>query len=201
MTGYSLELATAADIAWTAEQEKVLYQGNEVIPFETLCGWYSSNPSGFYMVKDDSGENVGSIDILPIKQQTLQKMVEGEIEENDIEPDDLYAPYQKDLVRSLYVESVIVLVSPTSLKRQAISSVILSVPQILDSVCNLDNLEDIYCIVATKAGRKLARHLGFVLLEKGEDRKDKHDLFRAIYSDFHFKVKRLHDYYSRRQPN
>jgi hypothetical protein len=191
MLSYSVNLASENDICWISDCERNIYEDNDVIPLEVLLAWYDRNPNGFYVVKDSSGANVGNIDILPIKQKTLEDLLIGKICEFEIRGDSLYSPQERGLVKFLYVENIMFSSLPAVSKMIAVCTLFLQLPQIVENLCEPNNLEKIYCIAATKAGKKLVERLSFTISQKGSNRKDGHDLYSVQYENLYFKVASL----------
>ncbi len=174
---YSINPAINEDIDWIATLEAKVYSSHDAIPKHILKEWYDTNPSGFFIIKIRGGRRIGHIDILPIRPKTLSLFIEGGIEERDIRGDSLYSPQEKSLIKNLYIESVAISHPEGQSQASAVIYLLSNFTQIARNIGELDNIDMVYAIAASKAGVSLMKRLGFNLVKSSKDRKNGHDLF------------------------
>ena len=177
-SSFLFDPATLKDIEWIAQLEAEMYSGEDVVPEEILREWYAANPTGFFVIKTKNGQNLGHIDILPVRPGTLRLFVEGAILERDIRGDSLYSPGERGSIRDLYIESLAVRVSGKG-KISVLRALALNLPSLLCRIAAPENIETVYGMAATKPGERMMEHLGFQRVLKGEERKDGHAIFSA----------------------
>ena len=86
---YEIVPAGLHDVMWAADLAKRVYAGLDVIPAQVMLDWFEANPHGFSVVKSLAGDLLGNLDILPIKKNTLRRIVSGELLERDLTGDSL----------------------------------------------------------------------------------------------------------------
>lgn len=179
---YVVSAATAEDIPWIAEIEAVAYT-EDAVPLHRLQKWHAQNPDGFSIVKTNSGHKVGHFDILPLRPGPLQSLLEGEIAESNLEPDTLYAPSEKALIKDLYIESIIIAEPDHSSRSSAIHAVLSNFQPLVRRMCDPTKLENVYAMAATTEGERFMRQIGFQQVRDGSERLDHHPFFAARYDD------------------
>ncbi len=180
---YTVFPSDESDILWAAETGKKVYTGIDVIPRELMLEWYKANPNGFFVIKDRHGHRCGNIDILPLRQDTLERFLGGEIIEQDIRGDCLLHPNEAGQITDLYVESVVAIDAHYRGNPYAVQRIILSVPTMLSTLCPQGNLSKIYAIGGSSNGIRLMQHLGFDIISAGDGRRDKHRVFVTGMAD------------------
>jgi class 3 adenylate cyclase len=189
--------ASHEEIDYIAELEIEHYK-EDAVPARVLRRWYNANPTGFSVIKNQHGQNVGHIDLLPVRPEPLREFLEGKLSEREIGGDELYTPSERHLVRDLYVESIITRPS----KKQGEQSrreqgggetptvcVLKNITSIVGRVCDASSVETLYAIAATGEGAGFMRKFGFSLIQHGGQRTDHHDLYAAKFEDFVTQVK------------
>jgi len=176
---YSIEQARSDEIAWIAQLEASVYSSDDAIPERLLREWYVANPTGFSIVKSGDGTPIGHLDILPLRPQTLEPFLKGDIVEREIRGDSLYSARNRQLIKHLYVESIILRPPRPLSNAAAIVAVLSNVSSIIARVADLSTVERVYAIAATTSGEGLMKDLGFELHGAKERRKDGHNLFVA----------------------
>ena len=176
---YRVEQASPEDIGWVANLEASVYSREDAVPESLLREWFAANPTGFSVVKDIAGTQVGNLDILPLRPATLEAFLNGDITEREIRGDSLFSKTDRKLIKSLYVESI-VLCSPEQRQNGlALLSILAEIPAIIGRIASLRSLQAIYAIGASSSGEALMRRLGFELSKPGDRRRDRHNLFVA----------------------
>jgi hypothetical protein len=179
---YVTRPATAEDIEWVSRIEAEAY-GEDAVPLHILQKWHKQNPTGFFIVKTSEGEKVGHLDILPLRPDALQSLLKGKIVECDVSDDSLYASAERDMIRNLYVESIIITLSDQESRTSAIHAVLSDFQSFVSRMCDPAKLESIYAIAATPEGEKFMRQLGFEQVVASSKRLDQHPFFAARYDD------------------
>lgn len=175
-TQVSIKAASPDDIPWIAQVEAELFSGRDAIPKDILEEWYEGNPMGFFVIKNQDGKNVGNITVLPIREDTLERFVNGTLDEQQIRRDSLYHPNETDSIKNIYIESAIIhLVGHC--KAAAFYTSLSYFASLAEEVDFIKKIEKVYAIAASEHGEEIMKHLGFKLKQKGKERKDKHDLF------------------------
>jgi hypothetical protein len=142
--GYRTTQATSEEIDWIADLEAQVYTPVDAVPKHVLREWFQSNPTGFSVIRMTNGQKIGHIDILPIRPTSLTTFVAGNIVERDIRGDSLYAPSDRESIRDIYVESIIVLPPKRFSKAPAILCVLTSFVSLVERICDPTKLESVY---------------------------------------------------------
>lgn len=192
-TDYIVEPANEQDIEWIAELEADVYSGIDAIPVQILKEWYKANPSGFFVIRMKNGPRIGHLDILPLRPDTMKQFLAGEIIERDIRGDCIYGVNEKDLIKDLYVESIIIRPLKGYSGAKAITCLLSNFVPIANNICNIQNIEYVYAVAASRAGAQLMTHLGFELQKGSDKRKDRHNLFVARFTTVATNVARICD--------
>jgi DNA-binding winged helix-turn-helix (wHTH) protein len=175
--------AERPDIIWMASLARKVYRDIDIIPERTMLRWFNANPSGFNIVKTADGRRMGNLDILPIKPDTLESFVNGEITELEIPGDSLYRVDERDKIEDLYVESFVTANDPEADRPKTNAyvgkAVLNACEAITKRICNPATLRHIYAIAASDNGRSLLSRLGFTICVSKKMRRDHHDLYRA----------------------
>jgi hypothetical protein len=190
-SNFRLIEANKEDILWVSKLETSVYSINDAVPLNILDGWYRTNPKGFYIAVDAHNNRVGHIDILPVKPIPLENFVAGNITEQQIKPEDLYTPSQKEFITNLYIESLALKIPGKILRAKALLSIISKIQETIRGLCEKERINSLYAISASKEGREVLEHLGFQIYSKKEERIDKHDLFRVTFSTFMLKLNEI----------
>lgn len=59
--------------------------GAENVPFETLNAWWQSYRQGIYLLLDSDHTIVGAVGIFPIRQHSLELLIDGKLREDEID--------------------------------------------------------------------------------------------------------------------
>lgn len=190
-----VEAAHRDDVYWFGDLERTVYGKSDAVPREILLEWFDVNPTGFNVLRRDDGERIGHLDLLPVRPSTFEMFKSGQIIEREIRGTSLFAPEERGEIRSIYVESVIVLPRDEHSDTSAVMCLLANMVSTVDRVCDCARLDTIYAIAATKAGAQFLRHLGFEIVTSARDRKDRHDLYRSGFKEL---ARRIHLSFGRR---
>jgi class 3 adenylate cyclase len=175
---FSVVPAEAADIPWIAQLEASAYTPEDAVPVETLLNWFNRNPHGFSVIENANGERIGHIDILPLRLEEARPFLKGRIVEKEILPDWLYPPSAQDRIRDLYVESIIIKKAVGLSTSPALFYILQNLGSLIERLCPVEQVNDIYAIEATASGKKLITRIGFERCGEARARTDDHELFR-----------------------
>ena len=180
---YEVRPASTDDIRWIAETAKRVYRGLDVIPAARMIEWHRANPDGFSIIVDRWGHRCGNIDILPLKPTAMAGMIRGDMIEQEIGGDALFAPAERDQVEALYVESFVAVNPDCTGNAFAAYKGIVRAPSLIERISNPERIRRIYAIGASVGGVRLLEDLGFDAVESETPRRDHHSIYVASFSD------------------
>jgi hypothetical protein len=163
---YHLRPATPADLDWIAWLEIEAYTAEYAVARAKLDEWFCANPCGF-SVLTAGGRKVGQVTMLPLRPELLDSFARGTIREQDIDGASLYMPAERELVRNLHVESIIIRPPEGSSAPPLKALVYLGgnfIP-LFERVSEPANLENVYALGASGRGESFMRGLGFRRVE------------------------------------
>ena len=172
--------AAPEDMAWIADLEAQKY-GEAAVSVPLLMTWYSTNPNGFSVIKLRDGSRVGHLDFLPLRSSTMAQFVDGNMTEEEILGDALYTPQERDAIRQIYLESIIVTLSGDA-RSQIVRCVIANFLLAVERLCPANNIDTMYGIAATEEGASFVQRLGGRLVKRGQERKDGLDLYAIDFA-------------------
>lgn len=185
-------LATPEDLDWIFRLQIDTYSVQHAVARKKLDEWYGSNPAGFSIVKM-RGRRIGHLTIIPLRPNILASFVDGTILEQNIHPENLYTPSEKDLIRNLYVESIII-DSPkgaSTLPIAAFARLARDFVPLIGRICDPSNLENIYALAASGKGERFMKGLGFVPVQSMQERADQRTLYVARFEAVKTRVSEL----------
>jgi hypothetical protein len=168
--------AESEDMGWIAEQEAKRFSGIDAIPEALLREWHARNPTGFFLIIAEDGRRVGYINIMPVRPEPLRFFLDGSIVERQIRADSLYSADERELIKDLYVESIVVDLAGRA-RAAALLALAVNFVSMIELICDVDKIDHVYAIAATTSGMNLLRRLGFSVIQKGGEGKDGHELF------------------------
>ena len=183
--------AELADVAWIAQLEASAYMPEDAVPEEILLSWFHRNPHGFSVIENSRGERIGHIDILPLRTDMAQPFLKGRIVEKEIPPDWIFPPSDKERIRDLYVESIIIKKTAGLSASPALFCVLQNFTSLIERICNAEQINNVYAIEATASGKKLITRIGFERCGEASARTDDHELFRISATALQTNVKEL----------
>lgn len=200
---FVLRPADKSDVDWVAAQEAQVYSDDDAIPADTLREWFAANPYAFNVICDLHASRVGHFNILPIKPNTLQMLIDGKIRERDVRGDSIYSAAERDAVLCLWVESITIDVSNPYLRARALLNVFERAHDTIERLANPVNLTQFYALSATRAGDDLIKRFGFQIASTQNKRTDGHDLYCVSYEVIKRKAEELlvHTESNRPPPN
>jgi hypothetical protein len=197
---YKVVSASLNDVKWAAKQAVIVYGGYDVIPERVMLDWFIANKNGFYVVKRGDDANVGNLDILPLKPNTMKRFLSGELLEREMLGDCLFGPDEKTKVKAIYIESLVVpkhLFADDTSNSFALYAVIERLAECILGLCEPAAAEKGEIkVYALSANPKVAHHLaemGFDIVSRKEKRRDGHDLYCLEFKSLELELKKLTD--------
>ncbi len=181
-SAYDVRPATPEDLDWIFRLEVDAYSAEYAVARRTLDEWYCANPEGF-SVLTMNGEKIGQITILPLRPVLLESFIRGTILEQDIHGASLYTPAERELVRNLHVESIIVR-SPLGRSTPPLKALVClgrNFPHLIQRICEPANLENVYALSASGQGESFIKGLGFRRVGNAQDKTRPRGLYVAEF--------------------
>lgn len=176
---YWLRPATEADIGDIARHQAEWFAPSDAIPKEVLTEWFKANPKGFIIICDGNGDNIGHLDLLPIRENTLDLLKRGAIRERDVRGESLHPPEERPLIANLWLESIVITERNPHRRARVLLGIMRQAEHLLGQLVDPDRLQNCYAISATQAGDDLLSRLGFSRSEDVDARLDAHWLHQA----------------------
>ena len=183
--------AELADIGWIAQLEASAYTPEDAVPEPILLSWFRRNPNGFSVIENSRGERIGHIDILPLRTDVAQPFLKGRIVEREIPPDWIFPASARERIRDLYVESIIIKKTAGLFASPALFCVLRNFSSLIERICSVDQIDNVYAIEATASGKKLITRIGFERCGEASARTDDHELFRISAAALRGNVQQL----------
>jgi len=142
-----------------------------------MLDWFEANPYGFSTIKSSGNGPVGNLDILPIRPNTLRRIVAGTLLERDVTGDCLYGASEKERIEDLYIESFAVDPACARSAPGIIIEVLSSFIDLVNRICNPGQVHRVYAIAASDEGSGLLARLGFESVGPSDGRRDGHQLY------------------------
>lgn len=182
------------ELDWIFRLEIEAYSAEYAVARRTLDEWYCANPEVF-SVLTMHGQKVGQITILPLRPGLLESFMRGTILEQDIHGASLYTPAERELVRNLHVESLI-LRSPEGRSMPPLKALMClgrNFIPLIHRVCKPANLENVYALGASGRGESFITGLGFRRVESYQDKPTPRGLYVAEFSALKDNISRLYN--------
>jgi hypothetical protein len=186
--------ATLDDLDWIFQFEIETYSAIHAVARLTLENWYISNPDGFSILTMN-GRKIGHLTIVPLHPRILESFRRGTVLEQDIQADSLYTPGEKQLIKNLYVESIIIdsHKGPSVLPIKALTRLAHDFVPLMRRVCDPTNLENIYALAASSRGERFMKRLGFEPVKSVQERADNRTLYVAKFSKLKTNIAELYN--------
>ena len=191
---YGVRPARADDLDWIFRLEIDAYSAEYAVARRTLDAWYCANAEGFSVITM-CGEKVGQITLLPLRPVLLDSFNQGTIPEQDIHAAGLYTPAERELVRNLHVESVIIQSAHgrSTPPLQALVCLGRNFVPLVRRVCEPANLDNVYAVGASGRGESFIRRLGFRRVGDAEDQTGPLGLYVANFNALEANISQLYN--------
>lgn len=178
------------DLEQLIELEQACYPEETIIPVDIMERRLAYSPENIHMLKDTkTNKVVGSITMAPIKPDVLEKLINLEIDETQVQVED-YLPFVPGEPLDCYVVSITAAQNFAS-KYYASRLLVAVVNYLIELLDRGINIRRIYTVATTEEGENLAQSLGLVPLKT--DWQGPHEDFRHSYmldlEDFNNKSK------------
>ena len=197
---YNVVPSTVNDVKWAAKQAAIVYGGHDVIPEKVMLDWFRANKNGFFVVQRGDGANVGNLDMLPLKPNTMRDFLSGELLEKEILGDCLFGPNEKASVKDIYIESLVVpkhMFDDKSSNSFALYAVIEKLAECILGLCEPDAAERgevrVYALSANPVVAEHLAEMGFEIVSHRDKRRDGHDLYCLEFKSLESELKQLTD--------
>lgn len=175
---FAFVIPTREDLEQLIEIERVCYAEETIISPDRILQRSAYNPENIHVLKDiHTNKVVGSITMSPLKSDVLARLINLEIDETHIQPED-YLPYTPNIPLDCYVISII---AEPSVTEKYYGQILLRA--ILNYLLELLDrgvvIRYIYTVATTKEGEELAQNMHATLLQTnwtGEN-----EMFRHSY--------------------
>jgi serine/threonine protein kinase len=175
---FDLRPATDNDIAWMGALERKYFR-RAAVPEGVLREWFGANGSGFSVLELRGGRRVGFLNILPIRADTLQKLKRGEIVEKEVGRSMLYREHEREAIRELYIECLLI----DEHRPRGLRYLLAHVRKLIREVCIPERVRKLYALAATEEGSRVLRDLGFKPHLKNKQRRDGLTMFSITTFD------------------
>lgn len=190
-TKFEVQQATDTDIEWIAELEKKTYSGIDAIPYTVLKEWYTANSNAFFVIRNKNGIRVGHVDILPLRQETLNEFISGKIIEHDIRGNSLFKPDEREKINHLYIESLAIPYVKGFARSYALKEVLLSLDKLIETICDPDFSTIIYAMPASEEGKQIIEKLNFSITVEGKNRKGGYSIYKIPFFELKTAIQKI----------
>jgi len=128
---YQLSPAEEEDFRWIALKASEIYGSDDALPLDVKLSWFRQNPTGFWVIKHNSGRNTGSCELLPLKKPVINKIIDGMIKERKVLPEDIYSPREIAQADCLYIENVMALREDNTPNQWAFKECLTEMPNVI----------------------------------------------------------------------
>jgi hypothetical protein len=183
------------DIDEIVKLDESVFDKHEIIDRNKFFEWHNKNPKIFTCLVDDN-KVAGYFSILPLKKESLDKFLAGEVCEKSFTSNDILQ--YKDAIghcRDFYFFSIAI----NSNGRKLFLRYFLN--EIAKELQANNNSRNLYVTAAKNEGRALIERFNFRLVQKGACRADGHDLYVKEVDDFIKRIKAHRGYIKYRLDN
>lgn len=166
------------DLEQLLEIERIRYPEETLFSPDTIQQRMQHNPENIHVLKNTKTNTVlGSITMSPMRIETLEKLVNLEIDDTKVPTED-YLPYSQNTTQDIYVMSIVS--KPTITEKYYAGKLLVATLEYIKELLENDiEIRKIYCVATTEEGEKLARNLQFTLLKT--EWTGEHEDFRHSY--------------------
>jgi excisionase family DNA binding protein len=164
---------------WASYQNHFnMYEPEDIVTYDRLLGWKEAN-SNIFMSARENGQRVGGVTIMPLTEDVIKSLAEGEIREQDIDPKTIKKWSEPNL--TAYICSISIHHTGNKEKDRKRGQFIIR--NAIRWAISLDKRYDIkrwYAIPVTPEGKKLVEHLGFKKVEGKRETYKLEDIKEAV---------------------
>jgi excisionase family DNA binding protein len=156
------------DLVQLVDIDRMIFHEETLILPEEQQKRFAYNPEAMHVLKDTKTNTVlGGITLSPLKPSVLEKLIELEIDETEIKPED-YQPFTADHPQDCYIVGIVA--RPSLIETYYAGKLLRAATEYLISL--LDRgiiIRRIYTVATTKQGDRLAQSFHFTLLKANLD--------------------------------
>jgi len=193
-TNYEFVPAKANDIYKIAEIAAFAYGETPLNSVDAKLCWHNKNQNCFWIVRDIYSKEIrASISFLPLTEQAYKKLRNGRIFERELTERDIFPASDIGKTKYIYIEGLcnkypsnfdtnhsdFSKLIENSQNRKALLYAFRNIKKAMDSICIDKNDISICAISGSKNGETLMHNLGFAVVNKKINRKDRCDFFEA----------------------
>jgi predicted DNA-binding transcriptional regulator AlpA len=145
---------------WASYQNHFrLYEPEDIVTYDRLLEWREAN-ADLFMSAREGGKRIAGVTIMPLDEEVIQALINGEMREQNIRPESIREWTEKNL--TVYIPSISIHHTGDSQRDRERGRFIIK--NAITWAISLDRQYDIkkwYAIAATDEGKKLVEHLGF----------------------------------------
>lgn len=145
---------------WASYQNHFrLYEPEDIVTYDRLLEWREANYD-IFMSAREGGKRIAGVTMMPLKENVIKSIINGEIREQNIHPEAIKEWVDKNL--TVYIPSISIHHTGDPQKDKDRGRFIIR--SAIKWAISLDRQYDIkkwYAIAATPEGKKLVEHLGF----------------------------------------
>lgn len=170
------------DLEQLIEIEKTRYHEETIFSPETIKQRMQFNPENVHVLKDNQTNSVlGSITMSAIKEETLKKLINLEIDDTKVPVED-YLPFTPGTTQDIYIMSIIA--KPAVTEKYYAGKLLVAIFNYLTELLDRGvKIGKIYTVAVTKEGEELAKNLEFTPLNtkwSGENEEFRHSYMLDI---------------------
>jgi len=153
---------------WASYQNHFrLYEREDIVSYDKLLEWREANQE-IFMSARENGKRIGGVTIIPLDEDVINSLINGEIREQNIHPWSIRKWSEGNI--TAYIPSISIHHTEIDqIDRERGHFVIRSAIRWALSLDRRYDIKKWYAIAATTEGRKLVEHLGFQKVEGKRD--------------------------------
>ena len=157
-------IPTREDLEQLLETGRVCYPAETLFSPDILEQQMQYNPECIHVLKNTKTNRVlGCITMSPMKKETLDRLINLEIDENKVPAQD-YLPFSPDTVQDIYITNIVI--KPAIKEKVYAGKLFVAILEYAKELLEKGiEIRKIYCVATTEEGEKLAKNLQFTLLQ------------------------------------
>jgi hypothetical protein len=200
---YAVQATRWGDLADVWEFENQFF-GDDNVSLETLRSWWWRYSRMALLVRDESGQVVGTFDASPLTAQAFAAVLDGTAAEADLSADDIQAPCNGEVVSRWCITS---LTTHPALHRRvdALGALLVGIADRLANLPEVGGPSEWCAVGQSREGGRLLQHVGFRVHRSAAQTRDGKPIFRLTTDTadqvhaFRTTIARLAATYARRQ--
>lgn len=173
---YVCDYCTSDNLREACELTKPFY-GHEYVDFPTAELWRQANNKCFVQISNSTGTLCACFGILALTDSFMDQFILGRVKDAQLLADDICNLKDSQKCNKLYLSGIVVRDSSTFMGSKRALVMIWSMLMYLKKVYGLRRKRELYAISVTKESERLMKHLGFKLVQEGQHRLDKCNLY------------------------